>query len=33
MKQKIIDFDRDDEDHWRAILACGIDSTCDMIRR
>jgi hypothetical protein len=23
MKQKIVDFDRDDEHHWRAILACG----------
>jgi hypothetical protein len=23
MKQKITDFDRDDEDHWRAILECG----------
>ena len=23
MKQKIIDFDQDDEQHWRAVLACG----------
>jgi hypothetical protein len=23
MKQKITDFDKDDEDHWRAILSCG----------
>ena len=23
MKQKITDFEKDDEDHWRAILACG----------
>ena len=23
MKQKITGFDKDDEDHWRAILACG----------
>jgi len=23
MKQKITDFDQDDEHHWRAILACG----------
>ena len=23
MKQKIIGFDKDDEDHWRAILECG----------
>ena len=23
MKQKITGFDRDDEHHWRAILACG----------
>ena len=23
MKQTIIDFDQDDEHHWRAILACG----------
>ena len=23
MKQKITDFDRDDEQHWRAILECG----------
>lgn len=23
MKQKIIDFDQDDEEHWRAVLACG----------
>jgi len=33
MKQKIIDFDQDDEHHWRAILACGIDSTCVTIHR
>ena len=23
MKQKIVDFDKDDEQHWRAVLACG----------
>ena len=23
MKQQITGFDKDDEDHWRAILACG----------
>lgn len=23
MKQKIAGFDKDDEDHWRAILECG----------
>jgi hypothetical protein len=23
MKQKIVDFDQDDEQHWRAVLACG----------
>lgn len=23
MKQKIIDFDKDDEGHWRAKLECG----------
>jgi hypothetical protein len=23
MKQKITGFDKDDEDHWRAILECG----------
>ncbi|HET7112872.1 MAG TPA: DUF3565 domain-containing protein, partial [Pyrinomonadaceae bacterium] len=23
MKQKIVDFDKDDEEHWRAILSCG----------
>jgi len=23
MKQKITGFDRDDDDHWRAILECG----------
>lgn len=23
MKQNITGFDKDDEDHWRAILACG----------
>ena len=23
MKQKIVDFDKDDENHWRAILDCG----------
>ena len=23
MKQTITDFEKDDEDHWRAILACG----------
>lgn len=23
MKQKICDFEKDDEDHWRAILECG----------
>jgi hypothetical protein len=23
MKQKIVGFEKDDEDHWRAILACG----------
>ena len=22
MNQKIVGFDKDDEDHWRAILAC-----------
>jgi hypothetical protein len=23
MKQQIVDFDLDDEGHWRAVLACG----------
>jgi len=23
MKQRITGFDKDDEDHWRAILECG----------
>ena len=23
MKQKITGFDKDDEDHWRAVLECG----------
>ena len=23
MKRRIIDFDQDDESHWRAILDCG----------
>jgi hypothetical protein len=23
MKRKITDFDKDDENHWRAILDCG----------
>lgn len=23
MKQPIVDFDRDDDGHWRAVLACG----------
>ena len=23
MRQKITGFDRDDEGHWRAVLACG----------
>jgi hypothetical protein len=23
MKQKIVGFDKDDDDHWRAILGCG----------
>jgi hypothetical protein len=23
MRQKIVDFDQDDEGEWRAILACG----------
>lgn len=23
MKQKITGFDKDDDDHWRAILECG----------
>ena len=23
MKQKIVDFDKDDDDHWRAVLECG----------
>ncbi len=23
MKRKITGFDKDDEDHWRAILGCG----------
>ena len=23
MKQQIVDFDVDDEGHWRAVLSCG----------
>ncbi len=23
MKQVIVDFDRDDDGHWRAVLGCG----------